>query len=89
MQPTVCQFAIPLVFRTLLNWGKESVVGRPVPGGGRGEERREGKKKKPHPGLGLENEDLFLFQMCFRPYGPCFGLDAENLRGDPWPGPSH
>lgn len=67
----------------LLNWGRESVVGRGVPGGGRGEERREGKKKKAQPGLGLENEDLFLFQMCFRPSGPCFGLDAENLRGDP------
>lgn len=79
-------FAFLLVFRTLLNWGRESVVGRGVPGGGRGEERREKKtkqNKKAQPGLGLENEDLFLFQMCFRPSGPCFGLDAENLRGDP------
>lgn len=41
MWPTRCQFAIILVFRTLLNWGRESVVGRHVPGGGRGEERRE------------------------------------------------
>lgn len=51
-----------------------------------GKVRREGRKKKTkktQPGLGLENEDLFLFQMCFRPSGPCFGLDAENLRGDP------
>lgn len=56
------------------------MVGRYVPGSRRTEERRE--RKKTQPGLGLENEDLFLFQMCFRPYGPCFGLYAENLRGD-------
>lgn len=49
--------------------------------------RREGGEKA-QPGLGLENEDLFLFQMCFRPHMVLvlvYMLRISELTHDPVP----